>query len=141
MFFNREMYPMMRNFFLETPRWRETSRLLETMTQEQPMFPALKLSEQKDRFILEARLPGVENEDLHVSVQGKTVYLEGSRKAPETSSSRYHRQERGFGSFRRALTLPADIDADAVRASRENGILRLDLPKNQAMMPRTIKVN
>ncbi|MDR1397437.1 MAG: Hsp20/alpha crystallin family protein [Desulfarculales bacterium] len=141
MFFNRRMYPRMHNLFLETPHWQEVGRLLEAMTQEQPMFPALKLVEQKDRFVLEARLPGVENEDLHVSVQGKTVYLEGERKAPETSNSRYHRQERGFGSFRRALTLPMDIDANAVRASREDGILRLDLPKNQEMMPRAIKIN
>jgi HSP20 family protein len=133
--FNREIYPPVRSLF-------DLSRWLESAAQErQPMFPALTLVEQKDRFILEAMLPGVTKEDLSVTVQGKTVYLEGRRKEIESGGSRYHRQERGSGSFRRALTLPIEIDVNAVRATQENGILHLELPKDQKVMPRLIKVN
>jgi HSP20 family protein len=132
-FFNREIY---------SPIDSLLSRLLETVDQEkQSMFPALQLVEQKDRFILEAMLPGVTSEDLKVTLQGKTIYLEGSRKIPENSGNRYHRQERGYGSFRRALTLPMDIDVNAVQATQTNGILRLELPKDRNMLPRLIKIN
>ena len=137
MFFSKSMNPSRMRWvtYTDGPRWHN-------LTQEKNLFPALKLFEEKDRFIMEARLPGVTADGINVTVQGKTVYLEGKCLAPELpEGSRYHRQERSFGSFRRALTLPVEIDVNEVKATQQDGMLRLELPKDKAVMPRQIKVN
>lgn len=123
--------------------FRELNQLLDNMRQAGPvMYPAFRLSEEKDRFILEAKLPGMSTDALKITVQGKTVYLEGERKTPELGQdSRHHRRERYFGAFSRAITLPAEVDVSQVSAKQEEGILRVELPKDQAVMPREIKVN
>lgn len=123
--------------------FRELSQLLDSVLQATPgLHPEFRLSEGKDRFILEARLPGMRPEDIKITVQGKTLYLEGERKAPPVDEScRFHRRERFFGAFNRAITLPAEVDVSKVTAKQQNGILRIELPKDEAIMPREIKVN
>lgn len=125
------------------PAFREINHLLGALAQSvSHVLPPLRLNEEKERFVLEARLPGVAADDLKITVQGKTLYLEGERKAPQLEEGcRHHRQERNFGSFSRAISLPAEVDAGKVSATQVDGILRIVLPKDAAVMPREIKVN
>ena len=121
--------------------WLELSGLLQSMRQVASVLPPFRLTEEKDRFILQAKMPGVTPEELKVTLQGKTLYLEGERKYPETAeSSRFHRQERQFGAFSRAISLPVEIDAARVEAKQIDGILHMMLPKDKAQMPREIKI-
>jgi HSP20 family protein len=106
------------------------------------VYPAFNVYEAADAYILSAELPGVEPGDIHLSVEGSTITLEGQRKIdyPNESGSSLHRRERQAGSFRRAMQLPAKIDADKIEASYRNGVLVARLPKAAEHQPRQIAV-
>ncbi len=142
----RALYPHprigLRGGFMHAPGLREINQMLGSLLSNPSMFPSLRLGETKDGFILDANLPGVTADDIKITVQGKTIYLEGTRKQPTLEEgSRYHRQERNFGVFSRAITLPAEVDVGKVTASQDNGILHIVLPKDQAVLAREIKVS
>ena len=89
-----------------------------------------------------AELPGIESEDIQVSLERSTVIIEGERKIDYANQEgvSLHRRERQVGSFRRAFELPAMIDADKVEAVHQNGVLMLRLPKSPQDQPRQISV-
>lgn len=106
------------------------------------VYPPVNLYETSDAYVLTAELPGVEAGDIHVSIEGSTIILEGERNIdygnPDDAS--LHRRERQSGSFRRALDLPAKIDADKVEAVQRHGVLMLRMPKSPEHQPRQIAV-
>ena len=106
------------------------------------VFPAVNLYETADAYMLTAEIPGVEPDDIDVSLQGSTVALSGERKIDYATQkdANLHRRERQAGSFRRAFQLPAAIDADKVEAVHRNGVLMLRLPKTSEHQPRQIAV-
>jgi HSP20 family protein len=105
-------------------------------------FPAVNLWEEEDALHVEAELPGLELRDLEIFVTGQNqLTLKGERKAPVVEKGVQHRQERGFGKFTRTLTLPFAVDANAVEARFENGVLKVRLPKHEAAKPRKIEIN
>jgi len=104
-------------------------------------FPAINVWANDERQIVSAELPGIALEDLDISVIGGTLTISGTRKAEELpENARYHRQERGSGSFSRSISLLYAVDADKVEASLENGMLRIVLPRAEADKPRKIAV-
>lgn len=106
------------------------------------VFPAVNLYETADAYMLMAELPGVDPGDIHVSLEGSTVTVEGQRKIDYATREdvSLHRRERQAGSFRRAFELPAAIDAEGVEAVHRNGVLKLRLPKSAEAQPRQIPV-
>jgi HSP20 family protein len=104
-------------------------------------YPPLNLWEEDDAFFLEAELPGLDLKDLEIYVTGQDqLTLKGERKAPTLEKSLQHRQERGFGTFPRTLTLPMAVDANKVEARLENGVLKVRLPKSEAAKPHKIEI-
>ncbi|ABK18047.1 Hsp20/alpha crystallin family protein [Syntrophobacter fumaroxidans] len=104
------------------------------------VFPALNIDEDADNFYARAELPGIKPEDIEISVVGNTLTLSGERKADGVENVSYHRRERMPGCFRKAVTLPHEINGEAVRAEFANGVLRLVLPKAEHAKPRKIAV-
>jgi HSP20 family protein len=106
------------------------------------VFPAVNLYETADAYQLTAELPGVEPEQIRVSIEGSSVVLEGERKIDYASrkETSLHRRERQAGGFRRAFELPAAVDAEKVEAVYRNGVLWLRLPKTPESQPRQISV-
>ncbi len=104
-------------------------------------FPALNVWETIDAVHVEAELPGLNTEDLEISVVGKDLTLKGERNTESTEGVTYHRRERSVGSFTRHLKLPADVKADAVQATLRDGVLQITLPKDQESRPRKIVIN
>jgi HSP20 family protein len=104
------------------------------------VFPPLVVTEDGDTLYVEAEIPGIRVEDLDISVVGRTLTLSGERKPEETQDVNYHRRERKWGSFRKALTLPEDVNTDAVRAECKNGALKITLPKAENVKPRKIAI-
>ena len=103
--------------------------------------PALNVWEDENAVHAEADLPGVDPTKLEVTVtEGNQLTVQGERAAPEIAGAVWVRQERPFGKFVRAITLPALVDADRVEAKYESGVLRLTLPKHEAAKPRKIVV-
>lgn len=91
--------------------------------------PLADVYETQEGFVVLLELPGVEQEDVEIQVDGDTVTVRGRRRAGGARPERYHRMERSYGSFSRAFRLSADVDPDAVAAQFKDGLLRLDLPK------------
>ena len=99
------------------------------------------VAETENEFILKASLPGVRPEDVQITAHGDTVVLRGDVKPEEEKKGvTWHVRERRHGSFQRSFTLTAPIDADGARATFENGVLTLTLPKAEAAKPRHIKI-
>ena len=106
----------------------------------QGVNPPVNLYEDADAYLLVAELPGVEPNDIDISIEGSTITLRGERKIDYGDDANAHRIERLSGEFRRAFELPAAIDTDAVEASSRNGVLMLRLPKSPEHRPRRIDV-
>jgi HSP20 family protein len=111
-------------------------------TEARGVFPAVNLYETADGYQLTAELPGVQPNDIHVSIEGSTVLLEGERKIDYSTrkETSLHRRERQTGAFRRAFELPAAVDAEKVEAVHRNGVLMLRLPKSAEAQPRQVAV-
>ena len=103
--------------------------------------PAMDLVETADDFVLRADLPGLTQDDVKIELEDSTLTVSGERKSERTDKHEgYYRVERAFGSFSRSLTLPKGIDADAVTASFDNGVLEIRVPKPEERKPRRISI-
>jgi HSP20 family protein len=104
-------------------------------------MPAMDLVETDDRFVLRADLPGLAEEDIKIEFEDGTLTVSGERKAEhEAKNGGYYRVERAFGAFSRSLTLPQGIDAEAVTASFDRGVLEIGIPKPEQRKPRRIEI-
>ncbi len=102
---------------------------------------ALDVAEKGDEFIVKASIPGMSPDDLDISFSGRTLTIKGEYKAEEEKEDvQYHLRERRYGSFARSLTLPTPVNADAIQAHFENGVLTLTLPKSEEVKPKRIAV-
>jgi HSP20 family protein len=124
---------------------REMNRLFEdyypARVRRAPSFPAMNVWSNEEGMIITAEVPGVSPEDIDISVVGDTLTLNGVRKADELGeSARYHRQERGYGSFTRSLQLPFTVEVGKVEATFNNGVLKIQLPRAEEDKPRKIAV-
>lgn len=125
---------------------REVSSLLDDLEGDgggvvRTRFPALNIWEDRDNFLAEAELPGVDQENLEVFTIGDELTIRGKREPLSGKGVTYHRQERGMGEFERVITLPADVDAEKVDAKLHNGVLTIALPKAVAARPHKIEVH
>ena len=105
-------------------------------------IPAMDLVEDGEHFVLRADLPGMGEDDVNVEVDGGVLSISGERKHERSSSNGgYYRLERATGTFRRTLTLPADVDADAITATFEKGVLELRIPKPAQPEPHRVQIS
>jgi HSP20 family protein len=104
-------------------------------------MPAMDLVEAGDHFVLRADLPGMSEDDVKIELEDGMLTVSGERKAEhEDREEGYYRVERAFGSFTRSLTLPKGVDADAVSASFDRGVLEIRIPKPEERKPRRIEI-
>ena len=105
-------------------------------------IPAMDLVETEDDFILRADLPGLSEGDVNVELDDNVLTVSGERKAEhEERKEGYYRVERASGSFSRSLTLPEGVDADAVTASFDKGVLEVHVPKPAQRKPRKVTIS
>jgi HSP20 family protein len=102
--------------------------------------PALDVYQDKDQFTVVAELPGLKKEDIELSLQDGVLTVSGERKQEKTSEEGY-RNERFFGRFQRNVTLPTGVDGNKVKATYEDGILKVVLPKAEEAKPKKIDVS
>ena len=106
-----------------------------------PTYPAMNVWANEEGLVVTAELPGIDPETLDISVVDNTLTLKGNR-APDKleEGDVYHRREREYGQFTRAIQLPFAIEADAVEAVYEKGVLQITLPRAEADKPKKIEV-
>lgn len=105
-------------------------------------MPAVDVFEKEDKFVVKAELPGIKEEDIHVSVVGDALSIKGEKKTEtEVKEQDYYRSERSYGSFYRSIPIPSNVDADKIKASFEDGVLEVGLPKSAKVSPKKIAVS
>jgi HSP20 family protein len=103
--------------------------------------PALDISERKDAYLVTVELPGVEADDLQITLEDGLLTIQGERHfAHDSSEQQFHRVERRYGAFRRSITLPAHVMADGIEATVDNGVLQIMVPKMEEATPKRIQV-
>ena len=103
--------------------------------------PTLDVSENESTVTVRAELPGVKPEDLDVTVTGDTLVLSGEKKeSSEKQDKNVWHSESRYGSFRRQVRLPAEVDPDQVEAKYANGVVEIRLTKSQATKAKRIAV-
>jgi len=108
---------------------------------EEAWLPAVDVSETEDKITVKAEIPGMEAKDIDISMSGDTLTIKGEKKTEkEEKEENYHLVERSYGSFRRAMKLPASVDADKVEATYKNGVLTVILPKKEEVKPKAIEI-
>ena len=90
-------------------------------------------------------VPGVEEKDIHITLDNDVLLVRGEkRQEQESKDGGFHRVERSYGSFQRALNLPTDANQDTIKAAFKNGVLTITMEKREASAPkqgRSIPIN
>ncbi|HYZ73817.1 MAG TPA: Hsp20/alpha crystallin family protein [Chthoniobacterales bacterium] len=102
--------------------------------------PALDLYQDKDHFTVVAELPGLKKEDIDLSLQNGVLTISGERKQEKKGEEGY-RNERFFGRFQRSVTFPTSVDGNKVKATYQDGILKVVLSKSEEAKPKQIEVS
>jgi HSP20 family protein len=103
--------------------------------------PLVDISEDDQEYTIKAELPGLEKDQVRVTVENGTLLIAGERVSEnEEKNRKYHRVERAHGSFLRSFALPDDADGTSIRAEFKNGVLKVHLPKAEAAKPKRIEI-
>ena len=108
---------------------------------KQGYSPRVDILEEKDVLLLTAEIPGVDRDSVKVEVDNNTLTLSGEKKtASESEDNGYYLSERSYGLFKRSFKLPDDIDREKIKATYNNGVLKLVLQKKPEAQPRSITI-
>jgi HSP20 family protein len=122
------------NGFFDTPRAAGGNGVAR-------FIPAMDLVETDDHFVLRADLPGLREADVKIELEDNVLSISGERKSDhEERKDGYYRIERSFGAFSRSLTLPEGVNAEAIEAGFENGVLEVKIPKPEQRKPHRVTI-
>ena len=106
--------------------------------------PRMDLSENNKEITITAELPGMEADDFQISLDHGVLTIQGEKRAEkEEKDKRFHRVERSYGYFHRAIPLPGEVDQDKIDATYKHGVLKVRLPKTRSAPEKSqrIKIN
>jgi HSP20 family protein len=136
----RDMDRMMEDFFGRRfrPWWPERWSRGEEFDLR---APAVDVFEEKDDIVVKAEVPGIDKENIAVTLSDSTLTIKGEKKKEEeVKEENYYRSERSYGAFVRTVDLPKDVHADKVKATFKNGVLEVRMPKTEEAKAKEIKV-
>lgn len=117
------------------------TRRAETGSEGAVWVPVVDVSETAEAIRVKVEAPGVAKDDFKISVQNNVLTIRGEKKMEkETTEENYHRVERVYGSFFRAVELPSAVQTDKVSANYRDGVLTITLPKSEEAKPKEIAV-
>jgi HSP20 family protein len=92
-------------------------------------------------YTIEAELPGMDDDDIHLELNNDLLTLKGEKKEERKEDRKdYHLTERPFGSFQRSFRLPEGVDRDAIAADFKKGVLTVTLPKSKTAQAASRKI-
>ncbi|MBS3780179.1 MAG: Hsp20/alpha crystallin family protein [Desulfovermiculus sp.] len=107
------------------------------LSQRRLAYPPLNISEDDSNIYVRAELPGMNIEDIDVTLSDESLIIKGERRMEE---GRYFRQERPTGAFQRIINLNVKIERDKVGARMKDGLLEITLPKAEELKPKQISI-
>ena len=125
---------------------READALLSAPLTFDPSRPyaagrGLHLTEDEERYVLSADLPGIDLEDLEVSVKGRQLTVRARRETATPEDFETTHRERSSWRFERSISLPEPVDGDRIMARLVDGVLRVEIPRAERAQSRNIPVN
>jgi HSP20 family protein len=103
--------------------------------------PSLDVVEDDKAFRVTVELPGMTDKDVAVSVTDRQLTIRGEKKEDKEKKEKdVYRRERAYGSFRRTIELPGDVDAGKIEAKFKDGVLTIDLPKTKEAQQRVKQI-
>ena len=129
----REMNRMFDNFWLEP---------FGTFEEWPGAFvPTVDVTEEDKEIRISAELPGMDEKDIDVTVRNNMVTIQGEKKQEEEKKEKgFYRRESSYGTFRRVIDLPAEVDESKAEAEFKKGILRIKLPKTADAQTKAKKI-
>src|SRR5438045_9672768 len=104
-------------------------------------MPLADITEDEKEYLIKAELPEMKREDVKVIVENGVLTMSGERKfEKEEKKRKFHRVERGYGTFMRSFALPDDADFNKVNAEFKSGVLTVHVPKSEQAKPKQIEV-
>jgi HSP20 family protein len=123
-------------------RWDPFNEMTRGRGSNDMMAPAFDVRETEDAYLIEADLPGFDEQDVDVSVAGNRLTVSGKREnKTENKRESYYYSERSYGSFSRSFVLPEGTDSERIEADMKNGVLTPQVPKAAATQPRKIQLS
>ncbi len=135
----RRMQYRMSRLFEEFPEYIESSQLPAPRDSQVPYVDVI---DRERDIVVTADLPGVDKNDIHISVKDSVLEISAEKKvAEEREDEGYLRRERGYSRFYRAIRLPTYVDESKAHASFNNGVLEITLPKAEKKAGSSIPIN
>lgn len=121
-----EMVRMFENYF----DWPFRSRSLRAFEGLEDFTPRLDVVEMEKEIMISAELPGMEEKDIDISLHKNILTISGKKESEEIEKGKsFYRRERSYGSFRRSIELPEEVDEEKIEATYKKGILKVVVPK------------
>jgi HSP20 family protein len=104
-------------------------------------MPSLDVFEEKDELVVKADLPGMNKDEIEVTVTGDVVTIKGEKKKEEEVKEKdYYRRERSYGSFVRSVQLPCEVKSDQIKANFKDGVLEVRMPKTEEAKKKAVAI-
>lgn len=104
-------------------------------------IPSVEVIEKEETILVKAEIPGLDPEDIEVSVENNNLILRGEKKREQKDEKEnYVHMECSYGMFNRVIPLRSNVDKDKVTASYKNGVLSVSLPKTQESRSKKISI-
>lgn len=132
----KDIERMFEEFFEPFPRRRR-----RWWSREGMVVPNIDVYDKKGEVVVKAELPGVEKDNIDITITKDTLTIKGEiKKDEEVKEEDYYAREISYGSFARTIALPMEVDSEKAKATFKNGILEIVLPKKEEAKPKEIKV-
>jgi HSP20 family protein len=102
--------------------------------------PLLDVSETGDDIVVKAEIPGMDPDDINISLTGDMLTIKGEKKPEKEKEEDYHIMERNYGTFTRSVRVPTEVQNNKISATYKNGILKIVLPKSEKAKKKEIKI-
>jgi HSP20 family protein len=142
------IWPLVTHYAFDTDPFQDLDRIRNAVdpwfTSYSPArtrFPLLSLWVGADEAVLLAQVPGIDPNNVTLTLKGDVLTIEGKRDPVTSDLAAVQRNERGVGAFSRSIRVPFEVDAAQVKATGEHGVLRISLPRSEASKPRKIAIN
>lgn len=137
-----ELRPFRKNWNPALEWEKEVEKMFDGFKTQHAFTPACEIIDEEKSYFISLDIPGLKKEGLDIEVKDNHLYVSGERKAPDRSEKEnLIRSERRYGKFSRVFTVPQNVNADAIMASFEDGVLEITLPKEEKTHSKKITIS
>ena len=120
---------------------RNLARELPALNKDLNWAPAVDIVESAQEYLVKAELPGVNKDDVKITIDKGLLTLSGERKLEQDNKDKkQHRIERFYGTYARSFSIPDDVAADRIAADYKDGVLCIHLPKTETRKAQAVEV-